>query len=184
MNYQKIYDQLIEKRRKEPLTKSYNYLIEIHHIIPRSLNGSNDADNIINLTLREHYVAHLLLCKIADQLNDQIMKMKMVCAVYFMNSKSLHDSKLRITSRVFEMLKHNYTNGWLGRKHKTTTRNKIRNSMKHSNSTNPRVWMCKNGLVKYVLKTRIQEFLDNGFEFGRVGYKPNKHGYGIKLPNK
>ena len=68
MNYQKIYDQLIEKRRRFPLTKNKkdpNYIYcEAHHIIPRCLNGSDDSNNIVNLTAREHFIAHYLLWKI------------------------------------------------------------------------------------------------------------------------
>lgn len=68
MNYQKIYDQLIEKRRKYPLTKNKkdpNYIYcECHHIILKSLGGSDSEDNLINLTAREHFIAHYLLWKI------------------------------------------------------------------------------------------------------------------------
>lgn len=68
MNYQKVYDQLIEKRRKFPLTKNKkdpNYVYcETHHIIPKCLNGTDDISNKINLTAREHFIAHYLLWKI------------------------------------------------------------------------------------------------------------------------
>ena len=59
MDYQKIYDNLIRKRLENPPTEKF----ERHHIVPRSLGGSDDKDNIVKLTLREHYIAHLLLCK-------------------------------------------------------------------------------------------------------------------------
>lgn len=64
MNYKRIYFQLIKKRKAEPLQKTGDGTIETHHIIPRSLGGSNDDANLVNLTLREHYIAHLLLFKI------------------------------------------------------------------------------------------------------------------------
>nr|DAM32444.1 MAG TPA: HNH endonuclease [Caudoviricetes sp.] len=60
MNYQKIYDDLMKKRLENPPTGKF----ERHHIVPRSLGGSNDKENIVKLTLREHYIAHLLLCRI------------------------------------------------------------------------------------------------------------------------
>jgi hypothetical protein len=37
--------------------------IEKHHILPRSLGGSDDVSNIVNLSAREHFVCHLLLTK-------------------------------------------------------------------------------------------------------------------------
>ena len=68
MNHQKIYNQLIEKRRKFPLTKNKkdpNYIYcEAHHIVPKCLNGTDDSNNIVNLTAREHFIAHYLLWKI------------------------------------------------------------------------------------------------------------------------
>jgi hypothetical protein len=36
---------------------------ERHHIIPKSLGGSNSKENIVNLTAKEHFVCHHLLIK-------------------------------------------------------------------------------------------------------------------------
>lgn len=36
---------------------------ERHHIIPKSLGGSDKKDNLIRLTAREHFVCHMLLVK-------------------------------------------------------------------------------------------------------------------------
>ena len=40
-----------------------NDYFEKHHIIPKSLGGSNKVSNIVKLTAREHFVCHLLLTK-------------------------------------------------------------------------------------------------------------------------
>jgi|688.fasta_scaffold518993_1 hypothetical protein len=60
MNYQKHYDALIE-RAKNRLLEGY---CERHHIIPRCMGGNNAANNLVDLTAEEHYVAHQLLVKI------------------------------------------------------------------------------------------------------------------------
>lgn len=60
MNYKKIYDSLIERGR----TRVLNSYKEKHHIIPRCMDGTNDAFNLVDLTPEEHYVAHQLLMKI------------------------------------------------------------------------------------------------------------------------
>lgn len=60
MNHQYIYDCLIQKRQREPAT-GYT---ERHHILPRSMGGSDDPSNLVVLTGREHWIAHLLLWKI------------------------------------------------------------------------------------------------------------------------
>ena len=36
---------------------------EKHHIIPQSLGGGDNADNLVKLTAREHFICHLLLTK-------------------------------------------------------------------------------------------------------------------------
>lgn len=63
--YTKIYFQLIEKRRHQILLKEQIYC-ERHHIIPKSLGGGDDDNNLVNLLPREHFLAHLLLVKMVD----------------------------------------------------------------------------------------------------------------------
>ena len=65
MDYQRIYNLLISHRtEKEVLIKSKELYIEKHHILPRCLGGLDEADNLVYLTAREHFVAHQLLVKI------------------------------------------------------------------------------------------------------------------------
>lgn len=62
MNYIRIYEAFIKDRRaKEPTLAGYT---ERHHILPRSLGGVDEPDNLIKLTPEDHYFAHLLLAKI------------------------------------------------------------------------------------------------------------------------
>ena len=61
MNYQKIYDQIIDRAKKEPRKKGNGVYYESHHIVPRSEGGSNSSSNLVLLTAKEHYIAHLLL---------------------------------------------------------------------------------------------------------------------------
>lgn len=52
MNYTKIYNLIIEKR-KVVIPTGY---VEEHHIIPRSLGGSDDKSNLVKLTAKEHFI--------------------------------------------------------------------------------------------------------------------------------
>ena len=61
MNYQRIYDQIIDRATKEQRAKKQGTYYETHHIVPRSEGGSNNIDNLVLLTAKEHYMAHLLL---------------------------------------------------------------------------------------------------------------------------
>lgn len=62
--YTKIYFKLIERAKSR--TPEYSTYYEKHHILPKSLGGKNKNDNIVKLTGREHYIAHLLLWKMFD----------------------------------------------------------------------------------------------------------------------
>ncbi len=59
--YTKWYNSIIDKAKSRILCSSI--YTEKHHIIPKSMNGSNDVNNIVILTPREHFVCHLLLTK-------------------------------------------------------------------------------------------------------------------------
>jgi hypothetical protein len=63
MNYKLHYQNLIRKHgiSKRPIgIEGY----ERHHIIPKSMGGSNSAENLVYLTGRQHVLAHWLLFKI------------------------------------------------------------------------------------------------------------------------
>lgn len=62
MNYQKLYDKLMQTRKERELIREKGY--EIHHIIPKCLGGDNEEDNLVLLTPREHFIAHKFLVKI------------------------------------------------------------------------------------------------------------------------
>lgn len=60
MNYALAYQRLIAKACARVCPEGY---VERHHILPRSLSGSNDSSNLVCLTAREHFLAHVLLAK-------------------------------------------------------------------------------------------------------------------------
>lgn len=62
MDYLRQYKMLISSRKERIL--DLNEHVENHHIIPRSLGGSDNETNLIKLTPREHFIAHWLLWRI------------------------------------------------------------------------------------------------------------------------
>lgn len=63
LKYERWYNNLIEKARSR-IEKDPNDYYEVHHIIPKSLGGTNDESNLVTLTYREHIIAHMLLSEI------------------------------------------------------------------------------------------------------------------------
>lgn len=101
MNYQRIYDNLMKKRIENPPTGKF----ERHHIVPRSLGGSNADDNIVKLTYREHFIAHMLLCKIYKP-KGGTEYMRMLFA--FNNMRTSRDELKIKNSRVFEYFRDDF----------------------------------------------------------------------------
>jgi hypothetical protein len=60
MDYRRHYERLIDRARARVII-GYR---ECHHIIPRCIGGLDEAENLVELTAKEHYLAHQLLVKI------------------------------------------------------------------------------------------------------------------------
>jgi len=90
MDYKKVYDNLIFTRKLLNRKKIEGVYYEKHHILPKSLGGSNNNDNLILLTPKEHLFAHLLLAKIHSDVN----RTKMVAALWLMCNSRLQQKKI------------------------------------------------------------------------------------------
>lgn len=77
-----------------------------------------------------------------------------------------------------------YDTTWSGKHHTDETRNKVRKTMTPKNSINPRIWISKDGITKYLRKELLNEYLSNGWQLGRIGYKPRKNAQGKTISLK
>lgn len=101
MNYQRIYDALMASRKANKTPDSYH---EKHHIIPRSMGGTDENSNLVELTGREHYLAHWLLARIHG--GSQWV------AVWFMSSGGCNSAKgARVTAGQYDAARKKY-NSW------------------------------------------------------------------------
>ena len=70
------YSDLIQYRKQNVLVKSKQNSgqIEIHHIVPTSIGGTDDNSNKIALLAKEHFMAHVYLWVIHhdDNYHDQM----------------------------------------------------------------------------------------------------------------
>lgn len=127
--YTSYYNSIINKA-KNRLTDGY---YETHHIVPKSLGGSNLKENLVNLTAREHFICHLLLTK----MYEGNAKKKMVYAAWAMATlENNNQQRYKITSKIYESLRIKYATlrskslkGKPGRKHSKET--KIKLSLAH-----------------------------------------------------
>lgn len=106
MNYEKIYYNIINKALRKEISgqryKNKNNYFETHHIKPRSLGGSDNKNNLVLLTPKEHYLCHWLLVKIYDK--DTIERKKMLKA-WFMMAAIGNTNRPTISMRDYEKYK-------------------------------------------------------------------------------
>ena len=100
MNYKKNYYDYIEYLKN--LGKRNLEYSENHHIIPRCLGGTNDKDNLIELTAREHFLAHYLLMKIYPD------NYKLADAFRMMGVVNKKEQKRYFNSRLYESQKKKF----------------------------------------------------------------------------
>lgn len=130
MNYALIYSKLIAKAKYRVCINGY---VERHHILPKALGGTNDSSNLVALTAREHFIAHLLLARLHGG--------SMWHAVAIMKKDG------RGTSRSFEIARKKLSELMMGNtktlgfKHSKETKEKMslsrkgKNGLPHSNET-------------------------------------------------
>lgn len=110
MNYLKAYVQLIRKAETARCLDGY---VEKHHVFPVSIFGENSR--IVELTYREHFVAHLLLARFYESRygNQDERTRKMKCAVGLMTITS-KDERLK-NSRYYDVARRMLRDSKLGK---------------------------------------------------------------------
>lgn len=121
--YIKYYNNLIANAQ----TRIICGYTENHHIIPKCMGGTNNKENLVRLTAREHYVAHQLLVKIYPGNNKLIY----ACLAMCIENKT-HTGSDRINNRIYEWLRikcseslKGKNNPFYGKKHTEETRKLI-----------------------------------------------------------
>ena len=128
--YTRWYNQIVERARFR-ITEEYT---ETHHIQPRSLGGTDNIDNLVELTAREHFICHWLLVKMTTGED----RYKMLNALRMMRAEKTGQQRYQtaITSRVYETIKKEYAglqsilrsgegNGFYGKTHTQEAKKRI-----------------------------------------------------------
>jgi hypothetical protein len=109
--YYNWYYQIIDKAR----TKNYDGYSEVHHIVPSALGGSDNPDNLVRLSFREHFLCHWILIKFVK---DPIEKGKMSYALQRMTSiNDVLTGKKIVASWQFEVAKRAAKDNMRGENH-------------------------------------------------------------------
>ena len=105
MNYRKIYQNIINRAKEENRVKGGKIYYELHHIIPTfmfknrrgrtgpigNLDGDcNDKNNLVLLTIREHFLSHLQLTKIYSGTRYEQSAKKSLVWFFTLLDKSSH----------------------------------------------------------------------------------------------
>ena len=127
MDYLKIYNNFI-KHKTGAMSPIKVRGLERHHIKPRSLGGSDNLTNLVDLTHREHFFAHKLLAKIHGA--------KMIAALFYM----ANIRRKNVPSRQYERYRQQYINicknrignknPFYGKSHTNETKDKISKKQK------------------------------------------------------
>ena len=152
MDYLKIYNNLVRTRKNIQNLEVYS---ETHHILPRCLGGTDDADNLVKITYREHYIAHWLLTKIYPK--EPKIHYAFLCML-----RDPHGNRI-LTSRMVDTIKRNF-------KEFKKWHAKIDNpgrTEKSRRAASDRMKSSENPMIKYPEKN---PFLNNSFVKGRVWY--------------
>jgi hypothetical protein len=108
---------------------------EKHHILPKCLGGDNKKENLVELTAREHFLCHMLLCEIYPN------ETKLTQALWLMiiGKGRKNHQQYKISSKTYELLK--IKNSSI---QKTKTPNK---GKKHSKETKEKMSKSHIGLL-------------------------------------
>jgi len=141
MNHQHQYQLLIQKALLRP--RENNVYYEKHHIVPKSKGGTNQSSNLIWLTGREHFVAHMLLAHIYGGGMWQAAKMM----------KQSNKNQIRVyNSRLYEIAKREWTNYLKGKprpKNVVEALDKARTGRKASEETKAKMSAVRKGRPRF-----------------------------------
>ena len=110
MDYNKIYNNIIERAKQRQIKNPLNGYKEIHHVIPRSIGGSNEPINLVELTLKEHFLCHELLVYIYPNNKEVVYALWMmttttIASKYNVSNRNKNEQQINISASQYERIK-------------------------------------------------------------------------------
>jgi len=111
MDHYRLYESIIDKAFRENHPWTSQEPLYRHHILPRSLQGTDHIDNLVWVTAKQHFILHLLLSKVHE---DQIFSCELISQstgyplkrwqrrrIAYRRAKNLRDNKRVKTKHLF-----------------------------------------------------------------------------------
>jgi len=113
MDYKKTYEALMSKCKNQNRKKGTGVYYEAHHVVPVCFGGKGDRrntkhPNIVLLTAKEHYVAHLLLVAIYPVSPCMLKALWNMC-------QTGKVERYRPSARTFERIRSEYAEKTVGK---------------------------------------------------------------------
>jgi hypothetical protein len=126
--YTRWYYAIIVAAQSQNRKKNNGVYYENHHILPKCWfpEFNKESWNQVLLTAREHFICHILLIK----MTNNILRHKMVFAANCLLRVNNQQERINITSRYYDYLKIEFSKTMTGRKHTKETKEKISRSSK------------------------------------------------------
>lgn len=101
--YYTIVNKAKSQERKKLSKNDEKYVYyENHHIIPKSMSGTDDKENLVLLTAKEHFIVHILLPKMCVSTKHI---QQMINALNYMNCKCPNHDQRYFNSKLYEHYK-------------------------------------------------------------------------------
>ena len=185
--YKSWYDSIIQKAKVRNL---FGYK-EKHHILPRCLGGKDIKKNLVELTAREHFIVHMLLCKFTKGEAKRSMLYAFKCMCYYKKDGRNYKINSRIAQKLRSELKFSKEHkikmsevkkgkpsNRKGKKASDKTKLRIKKALsgkKHSEKHKDTlskirkqlIWVNNNIQSKRIKKDELQNYLNIGYKLGR-----------------
>lgn len=172
--YTKWYIKLVVKAKDRNLRKGSGGLIENHHILPKSIVKELrlEKSNLVTLTPKEHFIAHLLLTKMC---NTKKNYHRMALAFHNMLNTDRFGNRYKPSARIYEYstrLKIEAVSG----------ENSVWFGTKGNNPMGGTIWMTnpQTNSEARIKKDELESYLKKGYVKGRLKMKGNDGGVSAK----
>lgn len=106
MDYIRIYNKITDNGKNRILAG----YVEIHHIIPKCMGGTNDKWNLVKLTPKEHFICHLLLCEIYPKNQKLRFALWNMC-----NVSRDYQERYKVSAKSYEIIRKEYSESISGK---------------------------------------------------------------------